>query len=134
MIMGRCSWPIADVPPPHGIRDSERQRPVPLRLQAEYRAFAVESEFVDHVDPGSVPMIAEMAPLHRPRNDVGPKGGNAFAAGIAHRRIDDSICPAVTALASEDLRRRIIVRCEQGFEAPLRSDIEQIGPRSEETT
>src|SRR3546814_5156902 len=85
MIMGRCSWPIADVPPPHGIRDSERQRPVPLRLQAEYRAFAVESEFVDHVDPGSVPMIAEMAPLHRPRNDVGPKGGNAFAAGIAHR-------------------------------------------------
>src|SRR3546814_6471983 len=79
-------------------------------------------------------MIAEMAPLHRPRNDVGPKGGNAFAAGIAHRRIDDSICPAVTALASEDLRRRIIVRCEQGFEAPLRSDIEQIGrPRPDQS-
>src|SRR3546814_6124976 len=123
MIMGRCSWPIADVPPPHGIRDSERQRPVPLRLQAEYRAFAVESEFVDHFDPGSVPMIAEMAPLHRPRNDVGPKGGNAFAAGIAHRRIDDSICPAVTALASEDRRRRIIVRRSDEHPSELTSSM-----------
>src|SRR5690606_41591355 len=46
---------------------------------------------VDHIDPRSVPMIAKMPSLHRPRDDIGPERDNAMAPGVAHRRIDDPV-------------------------------------------
>src|SRR3546814_13831817 len=81
---------------------------------------------MDHVDPFAVPVIAEMAALHGPGDDVGPEGGDTFAARIANRGIDDPVAPGIELPAREILRRRIIVGGEERVEA-ARPDVAENG-------
>src|SRR3546814_16150988 len=81
---------------------------------------------MDHVDPFAVPVIAEMAALHGPGDDVGPEGGDTFAARIATRGIDDPVAPGIALPARDILRRSLIVGSEESVEA-ARPDVDEHG-------
>src|SRR3546814_2375521 len=81
---------------------------------------------MDHVDSFAIPVIAKMAALQRPGDDVGPEGGDTFAARIANRGIDDPVAPGIALPAREILRRRIIVGGEKRVEA-ARPDVDEHG-------
>ena len=64
---------------------------------------------MDHVDPLAVPMVSEMPSLDGLGDDVGPKRGDAFAAGITHRGINNPVIPGIAVLA-RTLSKRVILR------------------------
>ena len=72
-------------------------------LQAKNLTFPLEPELVDHIDPLAVPMVSEMPSLDGLSDDVGPERGDAFAAGIARRGINNPVISRIAMLACESL-------------------------------